>query len=162
MSTIAVKSLRRAYIDIHEEMWYTTGYMEGFNRILSLFIGLFVVIIVLFVIVKRFNLEKTFPLLGGPADNAPTPTVVAKREVVSVNTTRTAQSLKEKFSEGKTVQETAKAAAMKEQTTTTSTTTTITAQKGQPTAIPETGVASAFLPLMTTLLASGIYLRKRS
>ena len=135
--------------------------MEGFNRILSLFIGLFVVIIVLFVVIKRFNLEKTFPLLGGSAGATPTPTQSTNREVVTVNTTATAQSLKEKFSEGKPAQETTKTSVMK-QGTTTNITTSQTVQKAQATAIPETGVASAFLPLMATLLASGVYLRKRS
>lgn len=160
--------------------------MEGFNKILSLFVGLFVVIIVGFLLVKRFNLQQSWPLLGGntaqptpsasPAGGSPTPA----QNVVAMNTT--AESLKEKFGDSAKKTETktiiyknnsADAIARGEKTAFEAVanngyrSTDIQAQKGvtmttaSPQQIPETGLPTLFLPLAFSGFLGGAYLKRK-
>ncbi len=126
--------------------------MEAFNRILSLFVGLFIMILVIFFVVKRFNLQKTFPILGAKSPTL-TPTRVVSQAKNTVTVDQTAESIKEKFNK-----------------TTTYTGAPYTGEtkptkdnKTQPaTSIPETGVPTAVLPLALSGLFGGLYLRRKS
>lgn len=139
--------------------------MEGFNKILSLFIGLFVVIIVMFLVVRRFNLQKTWPLFGGNSDatkkntatTSPTPT----KAVVAIN--QTSDTIKEKFNNTTTYTGTSYEQKSQNNTSTSQINSDTALTKGtRAQSIPETGAPTALLPLMFTSLTLGIYLRKKS
>jgi len=135
--------------------------MEGFNKILSLFIGLFVVIIVMFLVVKRFGLQQKWPLFGGSSETkkkvsittSPTPTITK----VVINTT--SDSIKEKFNNTTTYKGTSYQPLNKNEGTVSQTYTTST---NQAQSIPETGAPTVLLPLMLSGLTAGLYLRKKS
>ncbi len=149
--------------------------MEGFNKILSLFVGLFVVIIIGFLLVKRFNLQHSWPLLGAKSASV-TPTVtpsITTQNTVAVNTT--AESLKEKFNSGsKKPTNNINTIAVGEKTAFEAvsnngyTSTDTVAQKGGAVVsktterIPETGIPTLFLPLAFSGLLGGTLLRRKS
>lgn len=126
--------------------------MESFNRILSLFVGLFVLILVLFFVVKRFNLQKTFPLFDEKTVTpTPTKTLVQAQNVAAVD--KTAETIKEKFTGSTTYG----SSPDKNQT--------IAGKGGQTVqqaqSIPKTGVATLLLPISGISLLAGIYLRRK-
>lgn len=133
--------------------------MEAFNRILSLFVGLFVLILVMFFVIKRFNLQKTFPILG--AKPKPTPTVVVTQVKKTIVVDKTAQSIKEKFNKTTTY----KGTAYNDQKPTTNTMGVQISKGGQTqintTSIPETGAETVLLPLALSGLFGGVYLRRK-
>lgn len=148
--------------------------MEGFNKILSLFIGLFVVIIIGFLLVKRFNLQTSWPILGGntsvitPTSTPKSNTKSGVKDVVIVN--NTAESLKEKFGTAKKTGDKTTTITTKQTTSTvggyastdTQTQKGVIVEKTTPSQIPETGLPTAFMPLLFSGLFGGVYLKRKS
>lgn len=153
--------------------------MEGFNKILSLFVGLFVVIIIAFLLVRRFGLQTKWPILGAKSVT-PTPTNAPQKgaqKMVAVN--NTSEALKQKFNANQTQRNAANSYAAKINNGQTAfeavsnnkpvnngyTSTDTVVSKGnmpQTNQIPETGLPSAMLPVLFSTLGAGVYLRKKS
>ena len=141
--------------------------MEGLNRIISLIVGLFVVIMVFFFISKQLKLNEKWPILGGTSE-VPTPTLVkevAKKTVTINTTTENAQTAKDK---GSSTQLPKDSVYNKQIATTTNTKQTAgTETKGgitttSATTIPNTGLPTLFMPSLLGGLLSGLYLRRKS
>lgn len=132
--------------------------MQDFNKVISLFVGLFVVIFVIAFLLGRFKIggKTTTPKLGGalgrvfnipqPSDTPiPTPKVVTIKKTadsgsVAGSTTSTQPSAK---------------------TTTVERTTSTYNSQTPLRSIPQTG-PELFVPLVGSMIAAGMYLRKRS
>jgi len=142
--------------------------MEGFNRIISLLVGLFVVIMVFFFITKQLKLNEKWPILGGTSAE-PTPTItkqVAQKTVtVNTTTTTTSQTTKDKTAVAKLPKD----SVYNQKHTTTSVKTPAVAgtetkgvQTTSATSIPNTGLPTFFLPSVLTGLLSGFYLKRKT
>ncbi|NTU46894.1 hypothetical protein HGA88_04690 [Candidatus Roizmanbacteria bacterium] len=111
--------------------------MEGMNKIFSLILGLIVIIIVVALLTGRFSAGQLIPFRG-KATTSPTPTLSA-RATISPTVTPTLGFYQN------------------QQAASTVSTTSSTGISN----IPQTG-PEMFVPLTLSLLAAGIYLRKKA
>lgn len=112
--------------------------MEGLNKLISLFLGLVVVIIVFGIITGRINLKNRLPAIGKKTEkttSTPTPTKEQTRIKISSETT-TQTNLYQKP--------------------------TLTIAPKYVSSIPQTGAPTVILPLALAGLFSGFYLKKKA
>lgn len=109
--------------------------MENINKIISLFIGLVVVLVIFGVVTGRINLGGRLPRFLSRNQTTPTPTVSPAAEKEAAQKVEPSNQYKNKT-------------ARTEE------------QKGALTEIPATGVSSLFVPLLISSFSLGIYLKK--
>jgi len=118
--------------------------MDSFNKVISFVLGLVIVVVFLAIISGKINLKKTFPQLAGKITlkTTPTPTLTPTPKSTTTGSGTSAST--------------------NTNTNTKYQSTTNTAKATYPKTIPATGSPTILIPSLISMLASGLYLRKRS
>lgn len=140
--------------------------MEGMNKIISLFLGLVVVIILFSIVTGRFTpfKSKTASNTTAKVSMTPTPTIVGQKKFLGIfnigkkptitPTPTTSTIVVDTTTQGST-------STYNQNNSNNSVVTTTIQKSGSVTTIPATGAPTAVLPLVSSALLAGVYLRKR-
>jgi len=120
--------------------------MDSFNKVISFVLGLVIVVVFLAIISGKINLKKTFPQLAGKITLKTSPTPTPKSTAVPTSTTAGSNTSTSINTSGNTKYQS----------------TTNTGKTTSPKTIPATGSPTILIPSLISMLASGLYLRKRS